>query len=78
VDSGEGKNFEFFACKQHVSRGNCKRQMPEVAIAKGKKPLTTRGSALDTNRRDFEHFMPKWSAFLNVVNLIFLIIKSKK
>jgi len=23
------------------------------------------------NRRNFEHFMPKWSAFLDIVNLIF-------
>ena len=30
------------------------------------------------NRRNFEHFMPKWSVFWDVVNLIFLTIKLKK
>jgi len=39
----------------------------EAAIAEGKKPLTTRGSGerrkllRPRSRRDFQHFMPKWS-----------------
>src|SRR6218665_1687510 len=65
-------------------RGSCKRQRREAAITEGKKPLTTRGSGercklpqrslgrSPRKRRDFEHFMPKWSTFLALVNLIFL------
>jgi len=29
-------------------------------------------------RRDFEHFMPKWSTFLALVNLIFLYNQIEK
>ena len=52
-----------------MSPGNCKRRRREAAIAEGKKPVPTRGSG---ERRNFEHFTPKWSAFWDVVNLIFL------
>ena len=65
-------------------RGSCKRQRREAAIAEGKKPLTTRGSGerrklpqwgvgrSPRKRRDFEHFVPKWSTFLALVNLIYI------
>jgi len=61
----------------------------EDAIAEGMKPLTIRGygerrkltqrglGRIPRNRRDFEHLMPKWSTFWDVVNLIFLTIKLK-
>src|SRR6218665_3664628 len=54
----------------------CKRRRREAAIAEGKKPLPTRGhrerrklpsgvwgGAPCRSRRDFEHFMQKWSTF---------------
>ena len=60
-----------------------KRRRRETAIAEGKKPLMTRGSEechklperglglSARNRRDFEHFKPKWSTFWDPVNLTF-------
>src|SRR6218665_555493 len=71
-------------------RGSCKRQRQEAAIAEGKKQVTTMGSGerrklpqwglgqSPRKGRDFEHFMPTWSTFLALVNLIFFLIKSKK
>ena len=82
VDSGQTKNLECFAYK-HGSQRNCKPRRREAAIAEGKKLLTTRGlgerrklpqrglGRSPRNRRNFEHFMPKWCAFWDVVNLIF-------
>jgi len=91
VDSGHGEILEFFAYK-HVGNcwGNCKRRRREAAIAKGKKLLPTRGSEERRKlpqlgmgrspriRRNFEHFMPKWSAFWDAVNLIFFKNQSEK
>src|SRR6218665_3854792 len=87
VDSGHVEILEFFAYR-HVSGGNCKRPRREAAIAEGNNPLPTRGfgpwgsvesfpsgvwgGAPCRKRRNFEHFMPKWSAFWDVVNLTFL------
>jgi len=59
------------------------RRRREAAIAEGKKPLPTRGSGerrkllqrglwrSPRSRRNFEHFMPKWSEFSDVVNFLF-------
>ena len=63
----------------------------EVASAKGAKlrlpkakspsrlKLPQRGlERSPRKRRDFEHFMPKWSTFLALVNLIFLYNQIEK
>src|SRR6218665_3297268 len=52
-----------------------KRGRRETTIAEGKKPLTTRGYGERRKlpqRDDFEHFKPKYSTFLDLVNLTFL------
>src|SRR6218665_2782537 len=68
---------------EHVSCGNCKCRRREAAIVEGKKPYRLGGlgerrklpqqglGRSPKNRRNFEHFMPKWSAFWDVVNLIY-------
>ena len=62
---------------------NCKRRRREDATVEEKKPFTTRGlgkrrklpqqglGQIPRNRHDFEHFLPKWSTFWDLVNLIF-------
>jgi len=81
VDYGQ-EMLEFFEYK-HMSRGNCKRRRRQAAIEKARSPyrlgglgerrkLLQRGLGLSPrNRRNFTHFMPKWSAFSDVVNFLF-------
>src|SRR6218665_201859 len=82
VNSGQ-EMLDFFAYK-HVSLGNCMCRRRKAAIAQGKKPVYLLGGMGERRkllprglersprkRRNFEHFMPKWSAFSDVVNFLF-------